>query len=347
MTQESRLAYLKRYRSGGREYTYYRRDGQAVPIRGEPDTPEWLDDYSRIQRSFEAPARDGSGTLKALIKLYKLSPEFAQLAPRTRADYDGLLVVLEEICGHCRVTTLKRHNAYDLRDKFALTPRKANHLVATLRLLMNFAVKRGWRPDNPLLNWDGRLEQGPGWRAWTDDEVERFLDASTPHMRLAFALGLYTGQREADCLAMTWTQIDGAYIEVAQQKTGVNLSIPIHKNLRAALDAAPRTAVTILTTSTGISWTQGHFKKEFRTESERAGLKGLTYHGLRKTAARVLAELGCSEKQIAAITGHKTTSMVSHYTREADQKRLATAAIEIWERAETGTEVSKNSGESV
>ena len=343
----SKLQYVKRYRSSGKVYTYYRRDGQRIPIRGEPNSIEWLEDYSRIHRSFEQPIQDSAGTLRALIKTYKASPEFAQLAPRTRSDYDGLMAILDDLCGPCGVTTFKRHHAYDIRDKFAATPRKANHVVATLRLLMNFAVKRGWRPENPLLNWDGRLKQGPGWRAWTDDEIAAFLEAPSAHMRLALILGLYTGQREADCLTMTWKQIDGAYIEVTQAKTGARLWIPIHKHLQSALSGAPRTAVTMLTTSTGRSWTQGHFKKEFRIACEDAGLKGLTFHGLRKTAARCLAELGCSEKQIAAITGHKTSAMVSFYTREADQKRLATAAIEIWEKAEPGTKVSKKTGKSV
>ena len=94
-----------------------------------------------------------------------------------------------------------------------------------------------------------------------------------------------------------------------------------------------RTAVNILTTVTGIPWNQGHFKKEMRTAIYDAELRGLTFHGLRKTAAKKLAELGCSEDQIRAITGHKTSAMVAHYTREADQKRLATAAIEMWEKA--------------
>ena len=61
----------------------------------------------------------------------------------------------------------------------------------------------------------------------------------------------------------------------------------------------------------------------------------------------MLAELGCSEKQIAAITGHKTSAMVSLYTREADQKKLADAAIEIWERGKSGTKVSNITDKSV
>src|SRR5262249_15881711 len=50
-------------------------------------------------------------------------------------------------------------------------------------------------------------------------------------------------------------------------------------------------------------------------------------HGLRKTAARRLAEAGCSAHEITCVTGHTTTRMVEHYTKAADRKRGASAAI--------------------
>jgi integrase len=50
-------------------------------------------------------------------------------------------------------------------------------------------------------------------------------------------------------------------------------------------------------------------------------------HGLRKAAARRLAEAGCTEKQIAAVTGHTTLKEVARYTRAANQERLAADAV--------------------
>ena len=43
-------------------------------------------------------------------------------------------------------------------------------------------------------------------------------------------------------------------------------------------------------------------------------------------AATRLAEAGCSEREIMVITGHKSVSEVSRYTRAADQSRLAEQA---------------------
>ena len=58
-----------------------------------------------------------------------------------------------------------------------------------------------------------------------------------------------------------------------------------------------------------------------------AGLSDkLSMHGLRKAAARRLAEAGCTTHEIASITGHKTLSEIERYTREAEQTRLARTA---------------------
>jgi len=64
-------------------------------------------------------------------------------------------------------------------------------------------------------------------------------------------------------------------------------------------------------------------------------------HGLRKTAARMLAEAGCSVHEIMSVTGHKSISEVERYTRSAHQKKLASAAILKLEQNPSGTEIAK------
>jgi integrase len=51
-------------------------------------------------------------------------------------------------------------------------------------------------------------------------------------------------------------------------------------------------------------------------------------HGLRKAAMRRLAEEDATAKQIASISGHKTLKEVERYTKAADQKKLARAAMD-------------------
>ncbi|MCZ6741205.1 MAG: tyrosine-type recombinase/integrase, partial [Alphaproteobacteria bacterium] len=146
-------------------------------------------------------------------------------------------------------------------------------------------------------------------------------------------LGLYTGQRQGDVLAMSWHDYDGDRILVVQSKTGTKLSIPVHSALREALGVQERVSPIILTTSTKRPFRGSNFRTHFGNAMKAAGLVGLTFHGLRYTAAAKLAEAGCSLKEIASITGHKSLAMIEKYTRDADQERLSGAAIIAWENA--------------
>jgi hypothetical protein len=50
-------------------------------------------------------------------------------------------------------------------------------------------------------------------------------------------------------------------------------------------------------------------------------------HGLRKACATRLADLGCSNQQIKAVTGHKSDASLAPYIKQRDQQRLARQAM--------------------
>jgi integrase len=64
-----------------------------------------------------------------------------------------------------------------------------------------------------------------------------------------------------------------------------------------------------------------------RNWADAAGCNDVSAHGLRKAAARRLAELGCSEHQIMAMTGHASVSELTKYTRAANRKRMGREAM--------------------
>jgi integrase len=91
--------------------------------------------------------------------------------------------------------------------------------------------------------------------------------------------------------------------------------------------------MSLLTTSQGKGFDPVYFGAWFADAIGMAGLpESCVLHGLRKTAARKLAEAGATEEQIKAVTGHTTSRMVSHYTKGANQRKLATAAIHKLEK---------------
>ena len=54
----------------------------------------------------------------------------------------------------------------------------------------------------------------------------------------------------------------------------------------------------------------------------------LVPHGWRYTAAVQLADAGCSDAHIQAVTGHKTLSMVQKYRAKANQRAASKSAQE-------------------
>jgi hypothetical protein len=67
-------------------------------------------------------------------------------------------------------------------------------------------------------------------------------------------------------------------------------------------------------------------KDDSQTSGRQAALLTAA-DGLRKAAARRLAEAGATPHQVAAVTGHKSLDEIERYTREAAQPGLAATAI--------------------
>jgi len=174
-----------------------------------------------------------------------------------------------------------------------------------------------------------RAPKSDGFQTWGEDEIAAFRKqhAVGTRARLALELLLNTAQRRSDIVRMGRQHVKDGVLTVRQKKTGTTLKIPVHADLKTALDAMPSNHMTFLTTSSGKPFTSAGFGNLFRDWCNEAGLEGLSSHGLRKAACRRLAEAGATEKQIAAISGHKSLNEVARYTRAADQERLARDAM--------------------
>lgn len=177
----------------------------------------------------------------------------------------------------------------------------------------------------------------------TEDEIAQF-EAKHPvgsKARLALALLLYTAQRRSDVVRMGRQHVRAGVVQVRQQKTGSMLAKPLHPALAEIIEATPNNQLTFLTTSFGKPFTAPGLGNWFRDRCNEAYLpRHCAAHGLRKAACRRLAEAGCSANVIAAISGHRTLTEVSRYTKAADQERLARAGVP----AISGTEAGNGAG---
>ncbi|WP_424137433.1 tyrosine-type recombinase/integrase [Roseomonas chloroacetimidivorans] len=268
--------------------------------------------------------------MRALLRAYERSPEFAALSTATQKHYLIYLKVwLDEPDALVREVT--RRQVLDARDAIAQT-RGAGAATAFGRVtaaLFAWALDREWIEHSPATKM--KALPGGSLPAWTEVQIAHALVSLPEALRRVVVLALHTGQRRGDLCKMAWAQYDGNTIRLRQGKTGTALTIPCHPDLRAELDAwkPNRQGPLILSSPKTGYWSPEHLTTEMRSALTAIGLPArLNVHGLRKAAARRLAEAGCSALEIAAITGHQTLAMVRHYTASADQAKLAEAAIQ-------------------
>jgi integrase len=183
---------------------------------------------------------------------------------------------------------------------------------------MQHAVETGLRSDDPTRDIRLLKVKSEGLHRWTESEIEQF-ERTHPigsRERLAFALLLYSGQRRSDVVRMGRQHVQDGMLRVRQDKTGTELVIPVSAELAEAIAAAAGGNLTFLTTHLGRPFSSQGFSYWFGRACDAAGLPPhCTAHGLRKSAARRLAEAGCTEHEIAAITGHASLHEVQRYTR--------------------------------
>ena len=320
----------------GKPRFYFRRGGfKRVALPSLPWSPEFMAAYEAAltgQDRIEIGAGwTIPGTMRALATSYFASPEFrSRLQPSTQSGYRGAIERLCKEHGDKRVATLQREHVVRLLAARAEKPEAANRLRKALRALMKHAIEIGLRSDDPSRDTKAIRVKSDGYHSWSEHEIELF-EATHPlgsRARLAFSLLLYTGQRRSDVTRMGRQHIRNGLLHVRQQKTGAVLTIPVHPTLAAIIADTPAEHMTFITTIRGHPFGMTGFGKWFREQCDAAGLPHCTAHGLRKAAARRLAEAGCTEHEIAAITGHASLREVQRYTRAADQTRLAISAIE-------------------
>jgi len=268
-------------------------------------------------------------SIGALIVAYYQSADFRGLRPVTARTYRNILERFREAYGDHDAAGMKAVNVRAVMADKAATPDAANRLLNLISILMEQAISLGWRDDNPAFGVKRLKHYGTGFATWGEADIQtyrNFYPLGTRE-RLVLELAIGTAQRRGDLVRLGWRHVIKGAIAVKQNKTGAEVTVPVVPELRAALDLCPRDHLTFIAQADGRPLGAESLGTEFNGWLRKAGLlEKLSLHGLRKAAARRLAEAGCSVHEIASITGHKTLSEIGRYTKDAERKRLAESA---------------------
>jgi integrase len=331
----------------------FRKDGVSIYLTGTPWSEDFMRQYAAALEGVKAQAsnigasRTIAGTVNALVAAYldpQSSSPFKTGAAETQRTRRNILENFREAHGDKplfrtdasgrRTMLLTREHVQTIVNEKAATPFGQRNFLNTLHAMFKWARAEGRIPNDPTLGVTREKAKTTGYKTWSEAEIERF-EAKHPigtKARLAFALLLYTGQRRSDVVKMGRQNVHDGVLTVDQGKTEggeeAHLEIPVHPKLREIIDATPMVGVkTFLVTHFGKPYTAPGFGNWFRELCDEAGCPDVSAHGLRKATARRLAEMNCTEHEIASITGHASIAEVQRYTKAADRKRLARSAM--------------------
>jgi len=297
----------------------------AIPASTLPTKRRWLP-QTRLQVGAD---RTKPGSVNAaIVSYYESKVSFQTLAPATQALRRVYLEKFRKQYGNNAIATMQPEFVAQMIDR--MPPASARNWIKAIRGLMKHAIATGLCKTDPTVGVTQPKLSG-SIHTWTEEEIAQYqahhrIDTKA---RLAFELALGTAQRRIDLLRMGRQHIRNGELFVRQSKTGAELRIPISDELQEILKRAEPHHLTFLITGAGKPYRPTDFSDQFRDWCREAGVSdGCTVHGLRKAAARRLAEAGCTVHEIAAITGHRTLKEVERYTRDAEQVRLARQAME-------------------
>lgn len=287
-----------------------------------PDDDNWIVKASELNRQLDV-WRNGksvtrchdTGTVGWLIMEYKKDERFQRLRLTTQKKNLICLNALAEKYGDVPADHITRLVARSFCMSFTAKSRPSL-MAAVCRTLFNFGRDIGGVKENPFESL--RLARIPARQAvWSMELIEQVkaaaLTEGCPSIALAIQLALDTGQRAGDLRTLTWAAYTGTHLRFRQSKTGVLLDAPVMRSLRAVLDATERKAPAILICeATGKPYSKDMLSRAFRDICAKVpGTEALQFRDLRRNAVVRLAEHGCTNAEIAAITGHSLQGTVN------------------------------------
>jgi integrase len=257
-----------------------------------PDKPKTLQRYAKVHEHFER------------ILGHKNALEVI-----TRADIEQFKVT--------------RSSEFSQQHPRQVTPRTVNFEVGVLRAFFNYLInERGLQLTNPCAHFKPlKDKQAKGRRkppTYTQDEIDRMVDACSRFDKAIYATFLLTGLRDEELCYLTWPDVNlkNATIKVTSKdefspKDYEERVIPIPPDLLTLLDGLPRQSHWVFPNAKGGRIT--HLLRRLKSIAKKAGVENATLHKFRHTYATRLLEAGNDIVTVQKLLGHSDLETTRQY----------------------------------
>ena len=216
--------------------------------------------------------------------------------------------------------------------KKPLAPATLNRYAASLAAVITWAIKKRIAPKgyvHPVRSIERRPEHNEKTRFLSAEECRRLLDAakasSWPRLYVLVLMALTTGARKGELVGLTWSDVDleRAEATVARTKNGDARVLPLVPAVVAELARFKAGNSTPVFRSPRSADRIFGFEPRFHEALRVAGIKGVTFHTLRHSAASALARNGATLLEIADVLGHRQLQMTKRYSHLATGHKAA------------------------
>lgn len=287
-------------------------------------------DAAELYRRYLATRRDAEPrpaerSFAVLIDAWKDSDTYRATKPRTQKGYAYLAKDIEALVETAspkpNPVTINRHDISAMLRAFDDRPTQKWHVRKALRMVMDQAVAKGWRLDNPVIGVKVKMPESRVaiWeRADVDAYVWAAVESRQPWVAAMILTEWEIGQRLTDCVLLTRStrpnmsgyDARAGLFRFHQSKTNEYVTIPVSPALRAVLaevqiEGSPYLFHDGATCRPFPDVDRlSHVFEDIRDRVVRAGGRALVLRALRHSCVVQLARAGCELPEIAAITGH-------------------------------------------
>lgn len=274
------------YRARSGAYQWHPPEGGSITIAGKNATKaEVLTALEQAQTATRV------NSIKYLSDLYFAGDQFKSLSEVTRKDYQEYAIKLP--LQYFKPTDCTKLQAQHIRiymDARGKTSKhRANRELAVLSNVFLYAYERGLMPRNPCAGVKP-FKEGRRKHYATDADYQAVFKGASLVVQVAMEIAYCTGWRQADVLALQWSQIKQDGIHYVESKTGTVAIKDVSQRLQAALDAAKRLHGVsgigyVVRTRKGDRYTRDGFNTLWsRSQAALPKERRFTFHDIRRKA---------------------------------------------------------------
>ena len=325
--------------------------------------PTWWIKYSKDGRVFRESSeshdrRAAERLLKKRLgevvtgKFAGLAPErirFAELAEAVVEDYgDNNRATLADVKRRLKLHLLPEFGEVRAADlgtrelkRYIAKRRREEASKATINRELAI-IKRAFRlaakSDPPLVNRVPNitlLHENNVRKGFLEHDAYITLRNELPaHLRALFVVGFHTGARVGELEALQDSQVDlkakRIVLQPGETKNDEGRTLPIYGEMLEWLKLEKEIRESKHPKCTHVFHENGEKLRAWRGDWDeaciQAGVPGLLFHDLRRTAVRNMVRAGIPEKTAMAISGHKTRSIFDRYNIVNDRDLSEAAA---------------------